>query len=194
MVIPRTASSIGITNQGSDIHVRIQRSILDMKERGMDCDYVNIADFIESREIPDVKVVSNVGVETKLFHEKLKMSFMCDGIIKYKGHYYIVEIKTETSSKWYSRTEVDPKHYNQAIAYGYVFGIDVMFLYVNRDMFDIKAYLFSVTDEMKRKFVERINECEGYVERQICPPKPTDIPRSVCSYCQYKSQCGKEVV
>ena len=164
-----------------------------MKNNGMDCEYVNVADFISSRELTNLKVVAVLGAETKLFDEHLALSFMCDGIIRYKGHYYIIEIKTETSSKWYARTAVDSKHYNQAIAYGYEFGLDVMFLYINRDMFDIKAYLFTVTDDMKQKFVERINECEGYVQRKICPPKPTDIQRSVCSYCQYKQQCSKEM-
>lgn len=185
--------SVGICNAGSDIHIRVQEAVEGMKKHGIDCEYIDVADFVKSRNLEYLDVVSKSGMETKLYHKTLNMSFMCDGIIRYKNHYYILEIKTEASFKWSNRTGVDPTHHNQGTAYSVAFDIpEVMFLYVNRDILDMKAYLFVPTDKMKEDLVGSIEECEGYVGRLICPPKPADIPRNVCNYCSYKSQCRKD--
>lgn len=185
--------SVGICNSGSDIHIRVQTAVEKMKDHGIDCEYIDVADFVTSRGLDYLEIVSKSGMETKLFHKTLNMSFMCDGIIRYKNHYYILEIKTEASFKWSNRTDTDPAHYNQGAAYSVAFNIpEVLFLYVNRDILDMKAYRFIPTNEMKEELVGTIEECDGYVSRLICPPKPADLPRSVCNYCSYKTLCRKD--
>ena len=119
-----TYTLVGICNSGTDIHERIQKSVANMINYGMDCVYINVKDFVQQRNIADLDVVSQVGMETKLYHKKYNLSFMCDGIIKYKGHYYILELKTENSYKFVNRDGVDPSHYNQATAYSLAFGLD----------------------------------------------------------------------
>jgi CRISPR/Cas system-associated exonuclease Cas4 (RecB family) len=185
--------SVGICNSGSDIHIRVQSAVEDMKKHGIDCEYIDVADFVKSRNLDYLEIVSKEGMETKLFHKTLNMSFMCDGIIRYNNHYYILEIKTEASFKWSNRTGVDPAHHKQGTAYSVAFNLpEVMFLYINRDILDMKAYRFIPTDEMKEELVGTIEECEGYVNRMICPPKPEDMPRNVCNYCSYKTKCRKD--
>lgn len=185
--------SVGISYSGTDIHLRIQNAVESMKNHGIDCEYIDVADFVKSRNLDYLEVVSKSGMETKLYHKTLNMSFMCDGIIRYKGQYYILEIKTEASFKWTNRTDTDPSHYNQGTAYSVAFNLPkVIFLYVNRDILDMKAYMFIPTNEAKEELIGSIEECEGYVGRLICPPKPADIPRNVCNYCSYKSQCRKD--
>lgn len=185
--------SIGICNSGSDIHIRIQTAVENMKKHGIDCEYIDVADFVKSRNLDYLEIVSKSGMETKLFHKTLNMSFMCDGIIRYKNHYYILEIKTEASFKWSNRTDTDPAHYNQGTAYSVAFQLpEVLFLYINRDILDMKAYLFVPSNEAKEELVGTIEDCEGYVNRLISPPKPADITRNVCNYCSYKSQCRKD--
>ena len=180
---------IGICNSGTDIHNRIQSAIENMKKNGMDCEYVDVEDFIKTRELDYLEVREKHGHETKLYHKKLNMSFMLDGIIKYQSKYYIFEAKTEASFKWQSRTDVDPKHYNQGTAYSVAVGLDdVIFLYINRDVLDMKAYMFHVTDDMKQNLIGKITDCDGYVQRMITPPKP-DIPKRECNYCMYKEIC-----
>ena len=184
---------VGICNSGTDIHVRIQKAVIGMKDEGMDCEFISVADFIKQRNLTDLDVVSNTATETKLYHKKLNMSFMCDGIIKYKKHYYILELKTENSYKFINRKDVDISHYNQATAYSLAFGIDqVLFVYINRDVFDMKAFMFNVTNEMKEELVGYIEECDDYVKRMIAPPKPEDVSKKACSYCNYKTQCRKD--
>lgn len=184
---------VGICNSGTDIHVRVQTAVMDMKENGMDCEYIDVSEFVIQRSLVDLEIISRNGPETKLYYKKLNMSFMCDGIIRYKGHYYILELKTENSYKFANRKDVDPSHYNQATAYSLAFGIDqVLFVYISRDVLDMKAFMFNVTGEMKEGLVGYITDCDGYVERKIAPPKPKDVSKKACSYCTYKTQCNKD--
>lgn len=195
---PDPASSsycmVGICNSGTDIHERVQQYVTDMKDNGIDCEYIDVADYIKSRGLDYLDVVSKNGMETKLYHKTLNMSFMCDGIIRYKGHYYVLEIKTEVSFKWQNRDGVDPKHYKQGTAYSVALQLpEVIFLYISRDVLDMKAYMFKPTKEMQQDFVGTITECDGYVQRMVCPPKPEELPKKTCEYCSYKTLCKKEI-
>lgn len=190
-------TNVGICNSGSDIHERIQQAVIDMKANGMDCEYINVADFVRSRNLEDIEIVQepdfeNGQYETKLYNKKYNMSFLCDGIIKYRGIYYILELKTEASFKWQPRADVDPKHYNQGISYSLNLGLDdVIFVYINRDVLDMKAFMFRVSEHMRQGVVDKITDCNGYIERQITPPKP-NIDARVCRYCSYKNVCDRD--
>lgn len=193
-----TYSSIGICNSGSDIHQRIQQSVLDMKNNGIDCEYINVADYVDENNLDylDIKEKPNFKkgkFETKLYHKDLNMSFLCDGIIKYKGEYYILEIKSESNNKFWSRENVDSFHYNQGTAYSIAFGIDkVIFVYISRDVLDMKSFMFIPTNDMKQELVGRIEECDTYVKNKEIPPRPGDVARKTCDYCKYKAQCRKD--
>ena len=56
----------------------------------------------------------------------------------------------------------------------------------------MKAFMFVPTDEMKQNLIGYIEECDGYVNRKIAPPKPEDVSKKACSYCIYKNQCRKD--
>lgn len=188
-----TYSLIGICNSGTDIHERIQKAVAHMKSNGIDCEYIDVADFVTKRKLTHLEIVSKNGMETKLFHKQLNMSFLCDGIIRYKGHYYILELKTESSHKWMSRKGVDPKHYNQGTAYSVSFDIaDVIFVYISRDVLDMKSYMFTPTAEQKEALVGKITECDEWVAKLTCPPKPEDVPKATCEYCAYRNACRAE--
>ena len=191
--------SIGICESGSDRHERIQQAVLDMKSNDIECEYINVADFVRQRGLDEYLDIvkepnfSNKEYETKLYHKTLNMSFLCDGIIKYHNHYYILEIKTENSNKFFMRKGVDPSHYHQATAYSIAFGInEVIFLYECRDNCDKKAFMFNVTDEMKQELIGYIEECDGFVRKLKTPPKSIDVPRKICTYCQYKTRCSND--
>lgn len=183
---------VGICESGSDRHERIQSAVSYMKECGIDCEYIDVADYVTEHKLDYLEIKGKQGFETKLYHKDLNISFLCDGIIKYKGKYYILEIKTESLYKWQSRDGVAEEHISQGTCYSICFGInEVIFVYENRDNCDKKGYLLTVTEELKAEVLTKIEECDGYVERLIPPPKPTDLPKKVCAYCNYKSECRK---
>ena len=191
--------NVGICNSGSDRHERLQQAVIDMWSNNMDCDYINVADFVETRNLTEYLDIvkrpdfAKNDFETKLYHKTLNMSFLCDGIIKYHNHYYILEIKTESSYKFMNRKGVDPSHYHQAIAYSIAFGInEVIFLYECRDNCDKKAFMYTVTDDMKQELLGYIEECDSYIKKIKVPPKPEDVEKKTCSYCHYRGRCNKD--
>lgn len=184
---------VGICESGTDRHERVQNAISRMKENGIDCEYVDVGDYVKSRNIDCLGVVSKQGNETKLYHKTLNMSFLCDGIIRYKGKYYILEIKTETIQKWYNRQSFDEKHRNQGIAYSQALKIDnVIYLYINRDNCDMKAFIYNVSYEDRKGLIDKIQTCQSYVIKNEIPPKPKQAleNKKFCTYCNYKKYCN----
>lgn len=181
---------VGICESGTDRHERLQIAVTEMQNNGIDCEYCDVAEYVKSHNLDNIEIVSKQGMETKLYHKEYNMSFLCDGIIRYKGKYYILEIKTETNNKFWDRQGVNPDHILQGTAYSLAFGIDeVLFLYECRDNCSKKAFMLEVTDEMRSNLVQKILECNGYVESKVAPPKPTDISKKACAYCGYSERC-----
>lgn len=196
---PSSCNLVGICENGTDRHERIQQAVIDMWHNDMDCEYINVANFVRQRELDEYLDIvkepdfSKKEYETKLYHKTLNMSFLCDGIIRYKNHYYILEIKTESSSKFFQRKGVDPSHYHQATAYSIAFGLnEVIFLYESRDTLDKKCFLFEVTDDMKQELLSYIEECDSYLKKLKVPPKSEDVAKKTCTYCKYKGRCSKD--
>ena len=191
-------TGIGICNSGTDIHQRIQQAVLDMKSNGIDCEYVNVADYVRSRNLNYLEVkkepdFEHGDYETKLYHKTLNMSFLCDGIIKYQNKYYILELKTESASKFWSRQGVNEAHFNQGTAYSLSLQInDVIFVYISRDSLDMQSFMFTPTDDMKQDLVGRIQTCDEHIQKHVVPKKPADITSKTCTYCNYRTQCRKD--
>ena len=189
-----TSELVGILDSGSHRHEAIQAVISQMTSLGMGWEYVDVGTYIEENKLEHLQVVAKKGFETKLLHKTLNISFLCDGILQYKptGKYYIFEFKTESSSKWLGRNAMDPKHEPQATTYSLCFGInEVIFVYENRDNTAKKSYLYTVQDAHKFDVLGKIEQSDYYVGRMETPPKPRDIPKSVCMYCNYKTICKK---
>lgn len=185
----------GICESGTDRHIRIQKAIENMsKVLNIDCEYINVADFVKQRNLDYLEIRGQSGMETKLYHKDFNMSFMTDGIIKYKGKYFVFEFKTETADKFYQRKDIDPKHYNQATAYALAFKLDkVLFIYENRNTCDKKAFIKEVTQEMKDTLIAKLQYCNSFVEKNEIPPKPVNLDKRNCRYCGYHSYCGESL-
>lgn len=194
-----SAALVGICESGSDRHEHIQQAVIDMKSNGIECEYVNVADYVREHELNDLEIVKEPDFEhgeyeTKLYNKRLNISFLCDGIIKYRGAYYILEIKTETTSKFWNREDVNPDHILQGTAYSLNLGIEkVLFLYECRDNCGKKAFMLNVTDVMRDALEDKIVTCTTeYVNNGVVPPKPTEVSRKACTYCNYAGRCKQD--
>lgn len=183
------AGLVRIGESGTDSHIRIQSWICKMKQFNIDCEYIDIEEFISQRNLPLI-VRDKREYEVKLFNPDLNMSFLTDGILRYKKKYFIFEYKTESMYKWQSRTAVAQEHENQAISYSLNFNIDdVMFLYEARDTCSWKSYIYNVTDVMREeRVIKPIKLCEEYVSKKEVPPKPI-VSKKDCQYCPYIKSC-----
>lgn len=183
---------IGIGESGTDRHIRIQNHIANMKKLGYNVEWVPVDVYLNNNPQPGVRIVSREGMETKLAHDGFNMSFMCDGIIRFEGVYYILEIKTEASFKFQGRVQPEDKHITQASCYALTLDIDrIMFIYENRDVCSKKVFEYEVTDEDKAsRVLAEIDTCESFRELEQVPPMTTK--KRECTYCKYKKKCKED--
>lgn len=187
--VVRPASSIGVLESGQDRHLRIQNAITRMKENGFDCEWVDVETYIKEHNLTDLEVVSRKEYETTVHHKKLDLLFLCDGLVKFNGKYYIIEIKTESSISFFNRKDVAEEHKHQAICYSLSLGINkIIFIYENRDVCSKKCFLFNVTSVMQREVIDLITKCETFVKEKKVPIK---IECKQCTYCDYKKKCSE---
>lgn len=184
---------INVGDIGTHRHETLQGIISTMDKLGIDCEWVDVEKWVaENCKGLGTVVVKKDGFEYKCKNTKLNLSFKCDGIIKYKGEYYILEIKTEGSYTFNSRKGIKPDHEEQASCYSHCFNIfKVLFVYESRDNCARKAYIFQ-TNKTKNheRVVDKIDKCNYYVDKQIPPPCTED--KRVCQYCSYVGTCKKD--
>lgn len=179
---------IGMGESGTYRHEVLQESMLQMSQNSEDFEWIDVAEHLEKYPVEGTVVDKNFvknPYETKCKNELMQLSFLCDGLVKFQGKLYIVEIKTETMFKFSKHTEPYEEHKMQAACYGMSLGVsDVLFIYENRDNFEKKAYTYHITPEMEDAVIEKIATCEEYVALG-------ESPKEYCktSWCPY---CTKE--
>lgn len=179
---------IGICESGTDRHEMLQDYVQKMKDNGVDCEWVDVGRYLKSKRIKDPEVIEKKGNETKLYSKKYNMRFMCDGLIKYKGEYYILEIKTETTHKYSKHNEAFPEHKMQAACYAMTLRVPkVIFLYEDRDNCSKKAFLVNVSDLTIQHIQNKIKFVNKAVKKNQIPEREQD--GNNCRYCNYKNIC-----
>jgi hypothetical protein len=199
-------ASVGMADTGTRRHVAIQEAVTAMTELGYDWKYLDVEEYLREKwavgKCLDVQVVGKRGVETALRHKTLNISFMCDGIVRYlpSGEDFLFEFKNQISFKYghddkqpgaVAKCHVDEAHEDQVCTYCMALDLNrALVLYENRDNCNLECpEVFEVTDEMKQARVDKILECDSYVERQIPPPMHHD--KKPCRWCQYQTSCKK---
>lgn len=186
-------SMVRIGECGTDSHLRIQHWIAKMKDEGFDCEYINVADFVRSRNLTDLEIIkepSEFEMETKLYNKKYNISFMCDGIVRYMKRYFIFEFKTESTYKNQPRKSYNEEHTPQICAYYLSLKIpDVLMIYENRDTCSHKAYIVTVTDEMVwENVLSKIEEVNSCIQLGTLATAHKD---KGCQYCGFANRCRK---
>ncbi len=199
-------ASVGMADTGTRRHVAIQDAIAAMAELGYDWKYLDVEEYLREKQAHgkclDVQVVGKRGVETQLRHKTLNISFMCDGIVRHipSGEEFLFEFKNQISFKYghddkqpgaVAKSHVDDAHEDQVCTYCMALDLNrALVLYENRDNCNLECpEVFEVTDDMKQARVDKILECDSYVERQVPPPMHPD--KKPCRWCQYQTACKK---
>lgn len=190
-VPPTTYSNERIAQTGTSSHEAIQNYIKSGLMNAKGWTYVNVDDYLKEQHITDVVVTKRVGNEWHCYNSTLDMKFSCDGILYYKGHYILLEIKTETDDKGWMRKEAEPTHIEQATCYCLNLHLDgVLFLYEERSYCNPKAFYVKISQADKQKIVDKIKYVNNCVEKKVVPEKTTH--EKLCAYCDYIKTCQME--
>ncbi|MEG1565414.1 MAG: hypothetical protein RR342_01565 [Bacilli bacterium] len=183
-------SGVRITESGSTSHEKIQHYVSKMRERGYDCDWIDPEWYVKNKNLDYLVVTDKKEYETKFLDTRYNLSFLCDGIIRYRGKYYILEIKTETDYKNMNRREADEKHRNQSVCYSLSLKIDdIMWIYESRNICNPQTFHTHVTEKEREDIVMRIEYVDDCVKNNILPPKTTND--KACQYCSYRGKCSR---
>ena len=197
----RTFESDGYASAGSDRHKAIQSFLVSLPE----VEWVNVEEYVVNHSLP-FKVEYEVGIlelaekynlscdqvceivgsyERLLKHTNNLINLKLDGLIKFKGEYYILEIKTTSKAK-IARAPLN-EHQLQAKAYSMLLNIPkIIWVYETREDFK-HTVVFQEFLEEDRLFIK------NYLNKIVLAKSPKELDRSTdCKFCRYREVCNKD--
>lgn len=195
----RSFDSDGYASSGNARHQTIQAFLASRPE----VEWVNLEEYVKENNLPFAvdyeygirekaekfgltcdQVCELVGsYERLLRHNNGLIQFKLDGLIKFEGEYYIVEIKTCSESDLV-KAPLD-KHQLQGKTYALQLGIrNVIWIYEDRTRFRHTIAFQHMEDEDISFIRNKLNRIVKYKDA------PENLERSTdCKYCRYKAVC-----
>jgi len=176
---------------GTGCHAVIQSR---MKE-ALGIDWIDVETYINKNKnflpYPDANyTITRNGLETLVQIDKPAWRFACDGIIRWKGRIYILEIKTIEYSAFVDLLNPRANDIDQSHCYTTLLNVDaVLFMYQERNSGDIKCYELVIHKEDKDHIISTVDAVVLASEQHLAPPALLVNDRQWCSRCEYKSKC-----
>ena len=172
---------------GTACHEIIQRNLKEVLKD----DWIDVKWYLDSIKPDYSYTVEQDGYETKIEIDSPPVRFACDGIIRWKGEFYLLEIKTSEYASFDELTDPKPQHEDQIKFYCTLLGISkVLVLYQDRQYGGLKCYEVVVTEQDKQAVRDRIKYVQDMVEANIAPERlPRDDSWCTAAHCPYYKKC-----
>lgn len=175
----------------ADIGTSCHRIIQQNLKNSLGEDWVDVEEYFQDNP-PNFKYkLVHDDFECRLEVEDPPVRFACDGIIRWKGLLYLLEIKTLEYVTLEELTNPMNKHLDQVKFYGVLCNIPrVMFFYQDRQYGGIKCYEICITEAEQKAIWGRIADIRHKAANNLAPdrlPKGDDM----CTYCEYKLKCSE---
>lgn len=173
---------------GTACHEMIQRRL--SKSLGPE-GWIEVSDFLQAQPIPFEYTITSRGFESLVEITDPPVRFACDGIIKMKGKYYLLEIKTSEFNSFTELVAPKPNHIDQIKCYCTLLGLsNVLFLYMDRQHGQTKCFEIQVTESEKQEILNTMKEIQRLAECNIAPPGlPTGHSHCTPNMCRYYKKC-----
>ena len=175
---------------GTACHEVIQENL----KEALGSDWIEVEDYL--RDNPDIGQKYDWQLEKERLETKITISnppvrFACDGIIRWKGKIYLLEIKTSEFASFDELTDPKSQHVDQIKCYATLLGIrDVLVLYQDRQYGGLKCYEMTISSEDNKKVLDRFQYVMDMVECNLAPDRlPKDDPWCSSSRCPYYRKC-----
>lgn len=172
---------------GTACHQTIQQ-ILSNK---LKADWIDVETYLKEYKPTYKYTCEKHGYETRIeIFEPVPIKFAPDGIIFWKGKYWLLEIKTSEYASFDKLTDPKPQHIDQIKCYATLLGIhNVLVLYQDRMYGNLKCYEVNITDDDMKQIWDMFNEVMDCVAKNVAPPKPANTKYCTPNYCRYCSKC-----
>lgn len=189
-VQPDTVKSVDrVLNFSADIGTACHRIIQSNLRDSLGEDWISVRDYLSEHPIPYSYTLEEDELETKVCIDDPPFRFACDGIIRWKGEYYLLEIKTSEYSSFEELTDPKPMHVDQIRCYATLLGIDnVLVLYQDRQYGNLKCYEMKVTDVDRFMVLDKVQHIQYMVDSNLAPER---LPSGDywCGHCEYREKC-----
>ncbi len=170
---------------GSARHLAIQNTLKD----ALGNDWLNVSDYLKDNPIPYEYELTQNGMETLIQIKDPPIRFACDGILRFAGKVFLLEIKTSEYSSWSELTNPKDVHMDQIKCYAALLNIhDVLFLYEDRQNGGLKCYQIRISDTDFESVFNKFDYVQRMVKANLAP---TRLPNGdyMCINCEYKEKC-----
>jgi hypothetical protein len=179
MVLDHTATV------GTALHEHIQAILSDAFGE----DWISVSDYLKEFPIPYKYTLQQSGYETLIEIDSPPIKFACDGIIRMKGTYYLLEIKSSEYNSWLELNGAKEHHKEQIRTYATILNIPhILTLYIDRLYGDVKSYEMSVSGTEMSNIKQGMEYVMQMAKANIAPER---LPTGdyLCSNCEYKKKC-----
>jgi len=172
---------------GTICHEIVQRNLVE----SLKVDWIDPEDYFKEFPPPWKYKLERNLFECRVEVEDPPFRFSCDGIIRWKDKFFLLEIKTIEYSAFENMSDPRGDHIDQVQCYATLLNLsDVLFLYIDRTFGNTKCYEVAVSDKDKQNILDKVNRILLMKEQNLAPSR---LPKgdSECDYCYYKSKCKK---
>lgn len=166
-------------------------SIQSLLQNVLGEDWLDIGEYLKSINPRYEYTVELHGYESRIAIENPPIRFACDGIIRWKGKIYLLEIKTSDFSSWEKLTGPKSIHIDQVNSYATLFGIhDVLMMYQDRQYGGLKCFEVHISDLDIKATWDTFEYIVDMADKNL-PPKglPPGDSRCSPSMCPYHKKC-----
>ena len=177
---------------GTALHKMIQENL----KSSLGDRWVDVEKYIQTHVNTPEKYTclpSDDSLETLVTLSDPPVRFACDGILKWKDEFVLLEIKSSEFSSWSDLTDPKPQHVDQTKCYCSLLNLNrVFFLYIDRQYGGLKCYDVKYTENQMKSVWNDMKEIQESVEYHLCPePLPKGDSWCTESHCKYYKKCAE---
>jgi CRISPR/Cas system-associated exonuclease Cas4 (RecB family) len=176
-----------IAQVGTACHRIIQQNLMAL----LGDDWLDVETYLNSQHLPYEYTCTKNETETLVVIQDPPIKFAPDGIIRYQGKTYLLEIKTSEFSSFEKLDAPKPHHIDQIKCYGTILNLhDAIVIYQDRQYGAVKCYEFHITDADMKSTWNMFKEVQECVRTNIAPPKlPKGDKWCNRAHCRYYNKC-----
>ena len=190
---PKSADRV--LNFSAEIGTACHRIIQNNLREALQDDWINVSEYLESSGVSYQYSCKSGGdgLETQIEFKDPPIRFACDGIIRWKGELYLLEIKTSEFSSFDNLTDPKDEHIAQVKCYAALLNLSkVLFVYQDRQYGSIKVYEYTVTDNDKSQVIDTMHYVQDMANANLAPePLPKGDKWCTPSMCPYYKKCSE---
>lgn len=154
-------------------------------------DWLDIEKYLDSIKPKFTYTVEKHGLEWRVAIENPSIRFACDGIVRWKGKIYLLEIKTSEHSSFEDLIGPKEIHIAQVKSYASLFGIkDILMVYQDRQYGSLKCFEVHVSEVDMQITWDTFNYIIDMADKNLPPAGlPSGDSRCSSSMCPYYKKC-----